>query len=159
MSRTAIVAAAISLVFTASASAQAQVKAGTLSCDISGGIGLIVTSQKQMQCVFTPSPTRAPEIYVGTIRKFGLDVGVTAGGKLMWTVYAPTTARRSALAGTYAGATAEATAIAGVGANALVGGSNRTVTLQPISVQGQAGLNVAAGVAQLELAPAPRRRR
>jgi hypothetical protein len=116
MSRTAIVAAAISLVFTASASAQAQVKAGTLSCDISGGIGLIVTSQKQMQCVFTPSPTRAPEIYVGTIRKFGLDVGVTAGGKLMWTVYAPTTARRSALAGTYAGATAEATAIAGVGA-------------------------------------------
>jgi hypothetical protein len=159
MLRTAIVAAAISLAFTASTSAQAQVKAGTLSCDISGGIGLIVTSQKQMQCVFTPSATRAPETYVGTIRKFGLDVGVTAGGKLMWTVYAPTTARRSALAGTYAGATAEATAIAGVGANALVGGSNRTVTLQPISVQGQAGLNVAAGVAQLELAPAPRRRR
>jgi hypothetical protein len=156
-----VIATALALALTASASAQAPrgVKAGTLTCDISGGIGLIVASQKQVQCLFTPSATRTPETYVGTIRKFGLDVGATAGGRMVWTVYASTTAVRAALAGSYAGATAEATAGAGVGANALVGGSNRTVTLQPLSLQGQAGLNVAAGVAQLELAPAPRRRR
>jgi hypothetical protein len=158
MTRTTLAAAILSLALIATASAQGA-KVGTLACDISGGIGLIVTSQKQMSCVFTPSPGRAPEAYVGTIRKFGLDVGATAGGRMVWTVYATTTARRAALAGSYAGASAEATAGAGIGANALVGGSNRTVTLQPISVQGQAGLNVAAGVAQLELAPAARRRR
>jgi hypothetical protein len=41
--------------------------------------------------------------------------------------------------------------VAGVGANVLIGGSNRTVTLQPVSFQGQSGLNVAAGVAGIDL--------
>jgi Protein of unknown function (DUF992) len=36
----------------------------------------------------------------------------------------------------------------------LIGGSDRTVTLQPVAVQSQAGLNVAAGVAELDLRPA-----
>jgi hypothetical protein len=72
---------------------------------------------------------------------------------MLWAVFAPTTAKlRGALAGSYVGATAEATVGAGVGANALVGGSNRTITLQPISVQGQTGLNLALGVGGLNLA-------
>jgi hypothetical protein len=73
---------------------------------------------------------------------------------MVWAVYAPTTRRFGALAGNYSGATAEATVGAGLGANVLVGGSDRTVALQPLSVQGQAGLNVAAGVAELTLHPA-----
>jgi hypothetical protein len=135
--------------------AQAErVKAGTLTCDISGGIGLIITSHKDVTCMFTPSQPGPREVYVGGISKFGLDIGATAGGEMVWAVYAPTTRRFGALAGNYSGATAEATVGAGLGANVLVGGSNRTVALQPVSVQGQAGLNVAAGVAELALRPA-----
>jgi uncharacterized protein DUF992 len=135
--------------------AQAErVKAGTLTCDISGGIGLIITSHKDVTCMFTPSQPGPREVYVGGISKFGLDIGATAGGEMVWAVYAPTTRRFGALAGNYSGATAEATVGAGLGANVLVGGSNRTVALQPVSVQGQAGLNVAAGVAELTLRPA-----
>ena len=90
----------------------------------------------------------------GSITKFGLDLGATAGGEMVWAVYAPSNKKFGALAGQYGGASAEATVGAGVGANVLVGGSNRTVTLQPVSVQGQAGLNVAAGVAEIDLRPA-----
>jgi hypothetical protein len=131
-----------------------RTKVGTLSCDVSGGIGLIITSKKELTCMFTPSQPGPREVYVGSISKFGLDLGATAGGEMVWAVYAPSTRRFGALAGTYGGATAEATVGAGLGANVLVGGSNRTVALQPISVQGQAGLNVAAGVAELRLRPA-----
>jgi hypothetical protein len=129
-------------------------KVGTLTCDISAGIGLIITSKKDVTCMFTPTAPGPKEVYVGSISKFGLDIGATTGGQMVWAVDAPTTRRFGALAGTYTGATGEATVGAGVGANVLVGGSNRTVSLQPLSVQGQAGLNVAAGVAELRLRPA-----
>ena len=131
-----------------------RTKVGTLICDISGGIGLIITSHKDLTCMFTPSEPGPREVYVGGISKFGLDLGATAGGEMVWAVYAPTTRRFGALAGEYSGASAEVTVGAGLGANVLVGGSNRTVALQPVSVQGQAGLNVAAGVAELTLRPA-----
>ena len=131
-----------------------RVKAGTLTCDISCGIGLIITSHKDVSCMFTPSEPGPREVYVGGINKFGLDLGATAGGEMVWAVYAPTTRRFGALAGQYSGASAEATVGAGLGANVLVGGSDRTVALQPLSLQGQAGLNVAAGVAELTLRPA-----
>ena len=147
------IAAAVALPIPASAQAN-RTKVGTLSCDISGGIGLIITSKKDLTCMFTPSQPGPREVYVGSITKFGLDLGATAGGEMVWAVYAPTTRKFGALAGDYGGATAEATVGAGLGANVLVGGSDRTVALQPVSVQGQAGLNVAAGVAQLRLRPA-----
>ena len=147
------VAAAVALPIPASAQAN-RTKVGTLSCDISGGIGLIITSKKDLTCMFTPSQPGPREVYVGSITKFGLDLGATAGGEMVWAVYAPTTRKFGALAGNYGGATAEATVGAGLGANVLVGGSDRTVALQPVSVQGQAGLNVAAGVAELRLRPA-----
>ncbi|MGH6725592.1 MAG: DUF992 domain-containing protein [Pseudolabrys sp.] len=148
------VAAVVALPASSMAQGRERTKVGTLTCDISGGIGLIITSKKELSCMFTPSQPGPREVYVGSITKFGLDVGATAGGEMVWAVYAPTTRRFGALAGHYGGATAEATVGAGVGANVLVGGSNRTVTLQPISVQGQAGLNLAVGVAGLDLRPA-----
>jgi len=157
MNRRILAAAALGLGLAlagpASAQAPQRAKVGTLTCDISAGIGLIIASQKQVQCLFTPSEPGPREVYVGSIRKLGLDIGATAGGEMVWSVYAPTVGRIAALAGNYAGATAEATVGAGLGANVLVGGSDRTIALQPVSVQGQAGLNVAAGVAELELRP------
>ena len=139
------------------APAEAQnVQAGTLVCDISSGVGLIVASQREMACTFTNSRGE-PEVYTGVIRRFGLDIGATAGGQMLWTVFAPSGPfARGALAGNYSGASAEATVVAGLGANVLVGGSNRSVALQPLSIQGQAGLNVAVGVADLELRAARR---
>jgi len=147
------VAAAVALPIPASAQAN-RTKVGTLSCDISGGIGLIITSKKDLTCMFTPSQPGPREVYVGSITKFGLDLGATAGGEMVWAVFAPTNRKFGAMAGDYGGATAEATVGVGLGANVLVGGSDRTVALQPVSVQGQAGLNVAAGVTDLRLRPA-----
>jgi hypothetical protein len=148
------VVAAMALPVPAMAQGPERTKAGTLTCDISAGIGLIITSKKEVACMFTPSQPGPREVYTGSITKFGLDLGATTGGEMIWSVYAPTNRRFGALAGHYGGASAEATVGAGVGANVLVGGSNRTVTLQPVSVQGQTGLNVAAGVAGLDLHPA-----
>jgi hypothetical protein len=132
--------------------AQAQnVQAGTLNCALSGSIGMIITSLRELTCTFTNSRGEA-EVYVGSIRRFGLDLGVTAGGQMVWAVFAPSGRySRGALAGNYSGASAEASVAAGLGANVLVGGSNRSFALQPLSVQGQAGLNVAVGVVDLEL--------
>ncbi len=138
----------------ASAQRGQRVKAGMLSCDISAGIGLIIGSQKQVTCMFTPDQPGPREVYVGSITKFGLDIGVTTGGQMAWAVYAPTTRRFGALAGRYGGASAEATVGVGAGVNVLVGGSDRTVSLQPVSVESQTGLNLAAGVTGLELHPA-----
>ena len=151
---TAALVTSISAFAVAPAAAQGErVQAGVLSCDVSGGIGLIIASQKQVRCLFTPSTPGPLEVYVGTISKFGLDIGATAGGRMEWAVHAPTTRRFGALAGRYAGPGAQATVGVGAGVNVLVGGSDRTISLQPIAVEGQAGLNVAAGVTELELVP------
>jgi Protein of unknown function (DUF992) len=133
------------------ANAQDRVQAGTLVCDVSGGIGMIIGSHKEVQCLFNPNQPGPTEAYFGGISKFGLDIGATSAGQMVWAVFAPTSRAFGALAGVYTGATAEATIAVGLGANVLVGGSNRTIALQPLSVTGQTGLNLAAGVAQLEL--------
>jgi Protein of unknown function (DUF992) len=147
----ALVLAAVS--FQAPAEAQNRTRVGVLDCDVSGGIGLIVGSRKAMNCTYTPSGQGPREVYTGSIGKFGLDVGATSGGRMVWGVYAATAGGPAALAGTYAGASADASIGAGLGANVLVGGSNRTVALQPLSVQAQAGLNLAVGVSALTLNP------
>ena len=148
------VVAAVALPIPTMAQAPDRTKAGTLTCDISAGIGLIIASKKDVTCMFTPSQAGPREVYTGSISKFGLDVGATSGGEMIWAVFAPSDRKFGALAGNYGGASAEATVGAGLGANVLIGGSNRTVTLQPVSVTGQTGLNLAVGVAGLELHPA-----
>jgi len=144
-------AAAIAVAATIPADAQPRrVQIGTLACSISAGIGMVVASQRNVSCNFQPDGG-PPEAYTGTMTRIGVDVGFTTGGAMVWGVFAGTNRYAGMLAGTYAGATAEATVAAGLGANVLVGGSNRSVALQPLSVQGQVGLNVAAGVGALEL--------
>jgi hypothetical protein len=153
----AIVGLGATVMISSAAHAQTpdRTRTGTLTCDISGGIGMIIASKKSVACVFTPANAGAPrEVYTGSITKIGVDIGATTGGEMVWAVFAPSSRLFGALAGDYVGGSAEATVGAGLGANVLLGGSNRTVALQPISVQGQTGLNIAAGVTGLELRPA-----
>jgi hypothetical protein len=151
----AITTVAAATAFTSvSAQPQDRVQVGVLNCDVSGGLGLIIGSQKEVTCQFLPADANSPrEVYVGVINKFGLDLGATAQGQMVWNVFAPTSRPVAALAGDYVGAGAEATIAVGLGANVLVGGNNRTVALQPLSIQEQTGLNVAAGVTELRLRP------
>jgi len=51
----------------------------------------------------------------------------------------------------YVGASGEVSLGLGVGANALIGDSQRSIALQPLSVEGQVGVNLAMGVAGLSL--------
>jgi hypothetical protein len=146
----AVLAASAALTTLAPAPAEARVEVGVLRCTVAGGAGYIVGSSKAMTCEFRRRG--APEFYTGRITKIGLDVGVTRRTEIAWAVLAPTAnIPPASIAGRYAGLSAEATAGYGVGANALIGGSRRSVILQPLSVQGQTGLNIAAGVAGLTL--------
>lgn len=136
--------------------AMAQTRVGALECNVSGGVGFVITSAKALSCAYTDASGRI-EKYVGTIQKFGLDIGVTGPGRLGWAVFAPSRPGPGALAGEYAGASASVTAGVGVGANALVGGSNRTISLQPLSVQVQSGVDLSAGVGAIRLDFVPMR--
>ena len=92
------------------------------------------------------------ERYEGSISKFGVDIGYQQSGVLIWAVIAPTEHMNpGALDGHYGGATAEATAGVGVGANVLIGGSERSIALQPLSIEGATGLNIAAGIGEITL--------
>jgi len=148
---------ATAIVFTTLASASAaaqspQVRVGVLNCNVAGGAGFVFGSSKQLDCVFESDGRR--ERYHGVINKFGLDLGVTSNSVIAWAVLATTDkVGRGALAGTYGGVSGEASIGVGLGANALLGGSNRSIGLQPLSVGAQQGLNVAVGIAALELRP------
>jgi Protein of unknown function (DUF992) len=136
------------------AQAQSGVRVGTLTCNVAAGWGFVVGSSRALRCVFAPGPGGHPEHYYGRISRFGVDIGFTQGGVLIWGVFAPTAnVAPHALAGDFAGATASATVGVGVGANVLIGGSGRTISLQPLSIEGNTGLNVAAGVGAITLRP------
>jgi hypothetical protein len=133
------------------ASQSANVETGLLTCNVHGGAGFVFGSSKDLSCVFE-GLSGSKERYSGSIDKFGLDIGYTGNNVMVWTVLAPSADVPSgALAGNYGGVSAEATVGLGVGANALLGGSKNSIALQPLSVQGQQGLNVALGVAELKL--------
>ena len=132
--------------------AQAQaVKAGVLTCNVASGFGFIFGSSRAVNCTFAPGGG-PPQHYAGAINKFGVDIGYVQGAVIVWAVLAPTTnPGPGSLAGTYAGATASATVGVGVGANVLVGGSASSISLQPLSIEGNTGLNVAGGIAEMTL--------
>jgi len=136
------------------ADAQARrVQVGALTCSLSAGVGLIVGSQRNVSCLFRGRTGEPDEPYTGTMTRVGLDVGATVGSVIIWAVFADTNRYKGMLTGSYTGASAEMSIAAGLGANVLVGGSNRTVALQPLSMQGQIGLDIAAGVGTLDLHP------
>ena len=149
-----VVALALALSAFAAPQARAQstaVRAGYLTCHVSSGWGLIFGSSRSMKCAYAMQPGYT-EYYDGSITKFGADIGYLSSAVMIWAVLAPTTnLGQGALAGTYAGATASAAVGVGAGANVLVGGFKHSIALQPVSIEGQNGLNVAAGVAALNL--------
>lgn len=129
-----------------------RVEVGQLTCNVEGGAGYILGSSKSLYCTFDRLGAGPNEAYSGTINKFGLDIGITGTTVILWSVLAPSSdLPPAALAGTYVGASASASIAIGAGAKLLVGGSDDTIMLQPLSVQAQTGLNVALTVAEVEL--------
>lgn len=153
-SRKAVTFAAASVMALALAAGTAQAKSGVnvgaLNCTVEGGVGLILGSKKEMTCVYKSHKGKRAT-YTGSITKLGIDIGVTSKSYITWAVFAPGDIDRGALEGSYGGASAEATIGVGLGANVLVGGFKDSIALQPVSVQGQEGLNIAAGVTGLKL--------
>lgn len=132
---------------------QGLVQVGILECRGGASVGFVVGSVTHLGCVLRASGM-PDDRYVATIRKVGLDIGITAETALAWAVFAPVNRLGPGdLAGNYGGAQGSASVGVGIGANALWGGSNNSFALQPLSVQGQVGLNVAAGLETLELRP------
>jgi hypothetical protein len=134
------------------APAEAQgVRIGVLTCNVSSGFGFVFGSSRALNCTFSPSQGR-PEHYTGSISRFGVDIGYIQAGVIVWGVFAPAAnPAPGSLAGNFGGATAGATVGVGLGANVLVGGSNNSIALQPVSIEGTTGLNVAAGIAAMSL--------
>ncbi len=150
----AVAVAGLAIATTADA-APAGVKVGELTCNVSSGFGFIFGSSKDLHCTYRPS-AHPREHYIGTVKKFGVDIGYTEGGILVWGVFAPSSdVRPGALEGGYAGASVSATVGVGVGANVLVGGLDKSIALQPLSVEGNKGLNVAAGIGAIDLKYVP----
>lgn len=130
---------------------------GKLECDVSSGIGLFVVEKQTMKCKFTPVNSNAVDYYTGRINEYGVALGEIQKGVLLWGVVSATDTvpGPGSLAGDYAGAGADVAFVGGLGANVLVGGSSKSIALQPLSVEGEAGFNVAAGVTTVTLVAAP----
>lgn len=154
--RRLIILAGVAVALTASlagANAQERVQVGVLECRGGASIGFIVGSVTNLGCVLRIDGV-PEDRYVATIRKVGVDLGITSETALAWGVFAPTRQLGPGdLSGNYAGAQGSATIGVGAGGNVLVGGSNNSIALQPLSLQGQVGLSVAAGLESLELRP------
>jgi hypothetical protein len=159
MPRSTILAGlAATLLVASSAAAQAQqpmqrVQVGVLECRGGASVGFVVGSVTNLGCVLRVDGM-PEDRYVATIRKVGLDLGITQESALAWGVFAPVARLGPGdLAGNYAGVQGSATLGVGAGGNLLVGGSNNTIALQPLSLQGQVGVSIAAGLESLELRP------
>jgi hypothetical protein len=148
---TAVAVAALAIGSTSGADAAPHgVRVGELTCNVASGWGFVFGSSKDLHCTYRGNGHF--EHYTGSISKFGVDIGYTEGGVLVWGVFAPSSdIRQGALQGDYAGASAQATVGLGIGANALIGGLDKSIALQPLSVEGSKGLNVAAGIGAISL--------
>jgi len=130
-----------------------RVQVGILECRGGASVGFIVGSVTNLGCVLRVEGM-PEDRYVATIRKVGLDLGITQESALAWGVYSPVVRLGPGdLSGNYGGVQGSATIGVGLGGNVLVGGSANSIALQPLSVQGQVGLSVAAGLESLELRP------
>lgn len=133
----------------------AGIKVGVLTCHVSSGWGFIFGSSKDLRCSYRPNRGMG-EHYTGTVNKFGVDLGYTESSVIIWGVFAPTSSLKpGALEGDYGGVQAGASVGVGAGANVLVGGFDKSITLQPVSIEGSKGLNVAAGLGAISLKYSP----
>jgi hypothetical protein len=154
MRRSVILVGVVILVASlAAVRAQQRVQVGVLECRGGASIGFVIGSVTNLGCVLR-TEGMPEDRYIATIRKVGLDLGITQESALAWAVFAPIARLGPGdLSGNYAGAQGSASIGVGLGGNVLVGGSANSIALQPLSLQGQVGLNVAAGLESLELRP------
>jgi len=132
--------------------AQNGVKAGYLNCQVAGTVSFVFGSSRDVTCLYRPSGANRVDRYHGEIKKYGVDIGFYNNGVIIWAVLAPTSdVGPGALAGDYGGVSADVAAGYGVGANALIGGGHKSIALQPVSVEGVQGLNIAGGIGVLNL--------
>lgn len=146
--------AALALASAAStAGADVSAHVGILSCDVSAGIGHIIREKQTLTCIYQARAGAQTDRYTGTLKEWGIALGDTEEGHMVWGVVTTTTKGVSAgaLAGEYLGVSADASLGVGAGANILVGGSHRAFSLQPVSVEGQTGVNIAGGVTRMTL--------
>jgi hypothetical protein len=142
-------------VWLGSANVAKAAQTGLLQCNVAPAVGFVITSSKSLSCEFRRNNGDI-EYYVGSINSFGVAIGATGPGRLVWGVLAATPYLNPfALAGQYAGATANLSFGPGLGANALVGGSGNSVALQPLSVNAQTGVDLTAGISSLTLQAVP----
>jgi len=131
-------------------------QSGMLRCKLNPSIGFIIFGHQSMECRFVPSLPGPPQIYDGALNTVGIDIGVIGTGGLAWAVLAPTSGvSTGALAGEYVGASGDVALGAGIGANVLIGGSQRSIALQPLSVEGSVAMNVTLGLSALQLRYVP----
>jgi hypothetical protein len=129
-----------------------RAKVGELTCRLAPTIGFILGGRQRVSCSYIPDGPSPSETYYGHLSTAGIDIGVSGGGQMMWAVFAPVGGRfAGALAGTYVGASADVAVGVGLGANVLIGGAHRSIALQPISVEGNTGVDVAVGASELRL--------
>lgn len=134
-------------------SQQSWAQAGMLRCNLDPSVGFVIFGHQSMQCKFQPV-SGAIQAYDGAINTVGLDLGVSGGGRFAWAVFGSASGIPvGALAGEYVGASGDIGLGVGVGANVLVGGSNRSVALQPVSLEGSMSVEAVAGLSQLKLRP------
>jgi hypothetical protein len=144
---------ASTLICAIAAPAYAQTfRVGRLLCASTPRVGQVLGSAQSLRCVFRARNSPRQYVYLGRIRRVGLDIGATSGGVLSWAVFARNSRiGPSTLRGSYVGAGGNVALGPGLGVNALIGGSRRTVVLQPLSVERAIGFNLAAGVTRLTL--------
>jgi Protein of unknown function (DUF992) len=148
-----ICGSAVMCAMTLPASAE-RFRVGRLVCTSTPRVGLVLGSAQELRCVFFATRPPAQYIYQGRIRRVGIDIGVTSAGSLSWAVFARNSRiGPGTLRGSYVGASGNVALGPGLGANVLIGGSRRTVMLQPLSIERSIGLNLAAGVTNLTLGP------
>ena len=107
-------------------------RVGRLVCTSTPRGGLVLGSAQELRCIFITRRPARQYVYDGRIRRVGLDIGVTSAGTLSWAVFARNSrVGPGTLRGNYVGASGNVAFGPGLGANVLIGGSRRTITLQP----------------------------
>ena len=147
----AAIVAGTCVIGSAAQAAPGGVKVGVLTCNVEPGWSYVVGSTRPLECSYAPNHGHG-EHYVGKVQKVGVDIGYVDGATIVWAVIAPTSdVRPGALEGDYGGASASVAVGVGAGANVLIGGFDKSITLQPISIEGQTGVNLAAGITAITL--------
>ena len=149
--------AALVMAYTPLATAEEGAKGqiGIITCDYIPGskVNLLIHSSASFNCVFEHGGQK--DYYDGEAGiGLGLDLQWTERSTMAYSVMASTGTDMdwsTALTGTYTGGKASAALGVGLGAAVLIGGSNDSVGLVPLAIEGSTGIGATAGIGYLSL--------